>query len=86
MIVLGVSHQTLHKVLGHFIICDVAKFQNCRSDDKIFIDKKHEENISLKTTSCYPFLKNGYLDLYFTLQHSMHTEYYTVAWGVSKKC
>ena len=30
--------------------------------------------------------KNGYLDLCFTLPHSIHTEYYVEAWGASKEC
>ena len=37
MIVLGVSHQMSLKVLGHYIVRNVTKFQSCRSDDKFFI-------------------------------------------------
>ena len=28
----------------------------------------------------------AYLDLCFTLPHSIHTEYYAETWGVSKEC
>ena len=34
MIALDVLHHTLHKVLGHYIIRNVTKFQNWRSDNK----------------------------------------------------
>ena len=39
MIALGVSHQTLHKVLGHYFISYITKFPNGRSDN-FFITKK----------------------------------------------
>ena len=40
MIALGVSHQMLHELVGHYIIRNITMFQNCRSDDKFVIGEK----------------------------------------------
>ena len=42
MIALGMSHQTSHKVFGHYIIHSVTKFKNCTSD-KFFIGRKSSQ-------------------------------------------
>ena len=51
MITLGMWHQMAHKVLGHYVVHTITKFQNCRSDDNFFslAKKKHCENILLRT-------------------------------------
>ena len=43
MIALGVSYQTLHKVLGHYIVFNITKFQNCRRDNKFFTGEKQSQ-------------------------------------------
>ena len=40
MNVRGVSHQTSHEALGHRVVSNTTKFQNCRTDDKFFIGEK----------------------------------------------
>ena len=40
MIMLRVSRQSSREVLGHYIIHNVTKFQNCRSDNKYFTGEK----------------------------------------------
>ena len=50
MISLGVSHQTSHEVLGHYVIHNVPKFQSGRSDNKFFIgEKPSQKNILTRT-------------------------------------
>ena len=42
MIALGMSHQTSHKVFGHYIIHNVTKFENCTSN-KFFMGRKSSQ-------------------------------------------
>ena len=40
MIARGVSHQTLHVILGHNVVDNVKKFQSCICDTLFLIDEK----------------------------------------------
>ena len=60
--------------------------------EKISVDMFHVQiDHYLVTVNYYKrlpvclFFKNGDLDLCITLPHSIHTEYYAEAWGVSKE-
>ena len=56
MISHGISLQTSHKVLGHYVIRNVTKFQNCRSDSRFFIGKKRPWNHFDKYNNMHFFL------------------------------
>ena len=58
---LAVSHQTSHKVLGHDVIHNVTKFQNCRPDDSFFLFAKNpsQEHFG-KNSITNTFVKPGY--------------------------
>ena len=45
----GLSHQTSHKVLGHYVVCNVTKFQNCRPNNQFFLTKNHRVSILKRT-------------------------------------
>ena len=36
----GVSHQMSREVLGHYVVCNVTKFQSCRPNNYFVIDEK----------------------------------------------
>ena len=37
MIALGLLHQMSQEVLGHYVVHNVTKFQNCRSNNFLFL-------------------------------------------------
>ena len=45
-------HQTSHEVLGHYVIHNVTKFQNYRSDN-IFIVEKHFDKNNVINVNAY---------------------------------
>ena len=54
MITLGMSHQTLHEIIGLYIGCNITKVQNYRSDNKIFTGEKPNcKNIAIRTICIY---------------------------------
>ena len=61
MIALGVSHQTSNDVLCHYVVCNITKFQSCRSDNNFIIGNtpsgKHfdKNNMSFASSSVLKF-------------------------------
>ena len=49
MIALGMSHQMLHEVLGHYVVRNVTKFQSCGRENNFFTGKKHRKDILIRT-------------------------------------
>ena len=41
----GVSHQTSHEVLGHYVVRNVTRFQSCRPNNYFVLTHNHRENI-----------------------------------------
>ena len=48
MIALGMSHQTSHKVFGHYIIHNVTKFKNYIQVINSLLAENHHKNILIK--------------------------------------
>ena len=47
----GVPHQMSHKVLGHYVIHNVTKFQHCRPHKYLFIAEKSSQKYFQKNNS-----------------------------------